>query len=34
VTGTYIAVSAGYAVLYVAALVVAAMAVFARRDFK
>jgi Cu-processing system permease protein len=34
VTMTYIALSAGYAVLYIAALILAATAVFSRRDFK
>jgi ABC-type transport system involved in multi-copper enzyme maturation permease subunit len=34
VTALYLVLTAGYAVLYVTALVVAAVAVFARRDFK
>jgi len=34
VSASYIALSAGYAALYIAALVVAATAVFARRDFR
>jgi ABC-type transport system involved in multi-copper enzyme maturation permease subunit len=34
VTASYMALSAGYAVLYIAALVAAAIAVFSRRDFK
>ena len=34
VTAAYLALSAGYALLYVAALIVGASAIFARRDFK
>ncbi len=34
VTGTYIVLSAAYAALYIAGLVLAAIAVFGRRDFK
>ena len=34
VTASYIALSAGYALLYIAALIVGATAIFARRDFK
>jgi ABC-type transport system involved in multi-copper enzyme maturation permease subunit len=34
VSAAYIALSAGYAVLYITALIVAAAAVFSRRDFK
>ena len=34
VAASYVMLSVGYAVLYVGALIVAAIAVFARRDFK
>jgi hypothetical protein len=34
VTVAYMALSAGYAVLYIGALIAAAIAVFSRRDFK
>jgi hypothetical protein len=34
VSASYMALSAGYALLYITALIVAAAAVFARRDFK